>query len=60
MADLRPEVKALIKGIGFIDRRGHTGNIAAVHFDGPWLDECLRLAREIEAVNIRNIPPKVS
>ena len=59
---LTADQKALIRGTA--DRKRNGGivqsNIAALHFDGPWLAECLYLAREIEAVNIRNLPPKVS
>lgn len=53
---LRLLVVQLVTGIGH-----SRSNIAAVHFDGPWLDECLRVANEIEriGVDIRHIHPKV-
>lgn len=52
---LRLSVVQLVIGIGH-----SRSNIAAIHFDGPWFDECMRLAREMQAVNSRDISPKVS
>lgn len=43
---LRPDVRALIKGIGFINFRCHAGNIAALHFDGPEFDRVMKLHGE--------------
>ncbi len=59
---LTADQKALIRGMRDSYRNGGIvrSNIAAVHFDGPWLAECVALAQEIESVHIRSRPPKIS
>lgn len=60
---LTDDQKALIRGMADRQRNGGImqSNIRALHFDGLWLAECLRLADEIDrvGVDIKRIPRQI-